>query len=122
MANKIYRLDSGLPHTGAWHMTFRPFLETLSGTWGRKSHVFEKKQYFSLTFRLELPEGSWIKAEIKSDDGRWVPIARKAGRKNGVADFVVRTPRVDRVQLRLSGNGPMTILGMERTYRIGSRA
>ena len=121
MANKVYRLDSGLPHIGAWHMTFRPFLETLSGNWGSTSHIFEKKQYSSLTFRLELPEGSWIKAELKSDDGRWVPVARKAGRKNGVADFVVRTPRVDRVQLRLSGEGPMTILGMEREYRVGSR-
>lgn len=123
---KLLRIDSGQPLLAAdtdsdWQMTFKPFLESVSGNWGSSSHLFEKKRYSGLTFRLELPKNSWIKAELKSDDGRWVPVARKAGRKDGVDDFPVKTPRVDKIQLRLTGHGPVTILGMEREYIIGSR-
>ena len=117
----IYQIDTGEPTDGDWEILFKPIYEDISGSWNSKSHVFEKKRYTGITFRLELPLGSWIQAELKGDDGRWKPIARKAGKHNGVDDFAVRTGRVDRVQLRLSGHGPMTILGMEREYTIGSR-
>lgn len=119
--NAIYLIDSGVPLEDDWEMTFKPFYEALSGSWGSRSHIFEKKRYTGITFRLELPLGSWIKAEVRCDDGRWYPVARAAGRKDRVQDFVVRTPRTDKVQLRLTGHGPMTILGMEREYTVGSR-
>lgn len=119
--NTVYHIDSGVPLQEDWEMTFKPFYESVSGSWGSKSHVFEKKRYTGLTIRMELPKDSWIKAELKSDDGRWIPVARKAGRSDAAEDFVIRTPRMDKVQLRLTGHGPMTILGMEREYTIGSR-
>ena len=117
----IYQIDTGLPWEGEWEIVFKPFYESASGSWGTKSHIFEKKRYTGITFRLELPKGSWIQAEVKGDDGRWRPVARKAGKHNGVDDFVVRTNRIDRMQLRLTGHGPMAILAMEREYTVGSR-
>ena len=117
----IYQIDSGQPYEDEWFMLFKPFFEQSFGTWNSRSHIFEKKRYTGITIRMELPEGSWIKAELKSDDGRWIPVARRSGRKDCVQDFVIRTPRLDKAQLKLSGQGPMTILGMEREYTVGSR-
>lgn len=116
----IYRIDSGQAYDDDWEILFKPFYEDVTSRYS-KSHVFEKKRYTGITFRMELPKGSWIRAEIKSDDGRWIPVARQHGRKDRVLDFVVKTPRVDKVQLRLTGHGPMTILSMEREYTTGSR-
>ena len=120
-ANTIYLVDSGIPLADDWEMLFKPFYEDVSGSWGSRSHIFEKKRYTGITFRLELPKDSWIKAEIKADDGRWVSVARKAGRSDAAEDFVIRTPRMDKMQLRLTGHGPMTILAMEREFTVGSR-
>ena len=117
----VYQIDSKEPYDGDWEILYKPFYEQTTGRYGSSSHVFETKRYTGLTFRIELPLNSWIKAEIKSDDGRWIPVARKAGTQNHVQEFVIRTPRTDKIQLRLSGHGPMTILSMEREYTIGSR-
>lgn len=117
----IYQIDTGLQLQGDWEIVFKPFYEVMSGNWDSKSHIFEKKRYTGLTFRVELPIASWIKAELKTDDGRWRPVVRMAGRKDKVTDFTVNTDRCDMAQLRLTGHGPMTILGMERQYTVGSR-
>ena len=119
--NGIYLIDSGAPLDDDWEIVYRPFIETITGTYKSTSSIFEKKRYTGLTFRLELPKDSWIRAELKADDGRWYPVARMAGRADRVQDFHVRTPRTDKVQLRLTGHGPMTILAIEREYTTGSR-
>lgn len=116
----VYQIDSGEPYDGDWEILFKPFYEEISSRSSR-SHVYEKKRYTGITFRLELPEGSWIQADMSTDGNRWRPVARTAGRKERVQDFVIRTARCDKMQLRLSGHGPMTILSMEREYTIGSR-
>lgn len=117
----VYRIDSSEDYDDDWEIVFKPFYEDIYSSRGSRSHILEKKRYTGITFRIELPKNSWIKAELKSDDGRWIPVARKAGTQDKVLDFVIRTPRCDKVQLRLSGHGPMTILSMEREYTIGSR-
>lgn len=119
--DKVYRIDSGEPLDGDWMIQLKPFYEIVSGSWGSKSHVFEKKRYTGITIRIDLPKGSTFKAEIKADDGPWIPQVRVSGSVKRVQEFVLRTPRCDRVQVRLSGTGPMTILAMEREYTTGSR-
>jgi len=111
----------GMTDRADWYILYKPFFEMFKGSWGSASHIFEKKRYTGIAMRMELPKGSWIKAEIRTDDGRWHPVVRRPGIQNRVLDFVIKTPRVDKVQLRLSGHGPMTILGMDRQYTIGSR-
>lgn len=110
--NAVYMIDSGNPLADDWMITFKPYLQLDS---------FNKKRYQHLLFRMELPLGSTIQAEIKSDNGRWIPVARAAGKKDRAMDFVVRTPRTDKIQLRLTGEGPMAILAMQRIYTEGSR-
>lgn len=119
--NGIYKINSEVPLEDEWEMLYKVFIESSSGSYRSTSEIFEKKRYTGLTFRLELPPGSWIKAEICVDRNRWVPAARALGRKEQVTEFVLRTPRCDKMQLRLSGYGPMKILSMEREYTIGSR-
>jgi len=119
--NRVLRVTTGLPLDGEWEIIFKPFYEVSSGNWGSTSHAFEKKRYWGLTLRTELPKDSWIKAEIRTDGERWRPVARASGRKDRVQDFVIRTGRCDKMQLKLSGYGPMTILAMERNYTEGSR-
>ena len=42
------------------------------------------------------------------------------GINDKVIEFPVFTPRCDKIQLRLSGQGRMTLLGIEREYMVGS--
>jgi len=119
--NAIYHIDSGEPLEDDWQITFKDFYESASGNWGSTSHIYEKKRYTGITMRIELPEDSWIKVELKCDDGRWYTAARKAGKTNGAEDFHIVTPRCDRMKMKLSGHGPMTILSMERQFTVGSR-
>ncbi len=119
--NRILKVTSGLERSGSWEITFKPFIETVSTT-KTTTHIFEKKRYTKLTIRLELSKKSWIKAEAKYDGkDKWHQLAMHRGKTDGVCDFVINTPRVDKLQLRLSGSGAMTILAMERAYQVYSR-
>ena len=118
---KVYCINTGIELTGDWFMEFKPFYETIAGSYGSQRPVFEKKRYTGLTFRVELPKGSWIKAIVTPDEGFPIVELRKGGRENNVQDFAIRTPRCDKIKLRLEGHGNMTILAMEREYVIGSR-
>lgn len=120
---KLYKLNSGNPISanGRWSMTFKTFYETLSGSYNSQSSIFEKKRYWNIYIRMELPKNSTMKAEIRPDDGSWEEALLVTGAENAVRDFIIMTPRCDRLQLRLSGTGPMTILAMEREFTTGSR-
>jgi len=119
--NAIYRVDTGLDLDDDWEIVFRDFIEIVTGSWNSQSMLFEKHRYTALTFRLELPKGSWIQAEMKTDSGAWRPVARLAGRAEQVVQFKIRTPRCDSAQLKLNGHGPMKILGIDREIQLGSR-
>lgn len=119
--NKILKITSGETYDAEWEIIFKPFIETISTT-KTTTHIFEKKRYTKLTLRVELPEGSYIKAEGLYDGaGEWHLLGGASGTKDGVCDIVINTPRVDKLQLKLSGLGAMTILAMERSYQVYSR-
>lgn len=119
--NRILKVTSHLEHNGKWEIIFKPFIETVSTT-KTTTHIFEKKRYTKLTLRIELPKGSWIRAEgLFNGKGDWHLLGGANGTQDGVCDFVINTPRVDKLQLKLSGSGAMTILAMERTYQVYSR-
>jgi len=117
----VYRLNTGVPLEGDWEITFKPFYET-KGNYGA---LFEKKRYIGIAMRLELPLGSWIKAQLKTDNSKFHTVAMSSGRRSlnheSVQEFHIATPRCDKMQLKLTGHGECTILAMERIYIVGSR-
>lgn len=120
----IYKMDSGLDDKNLkWMAQFTPFYETLEG----------RKRFSKLLLRLELPKGTWMKAEMRCDGGRWreagtvvggeKATAKGRGGPAGGPDGVqLRLPisRCDQFELRLSGCGPCTLQAMMLEYRVGS--
>lgn len=117
---KIYQIDSGIDLDGDWMITFKPFIETQTDRYNNRSGVFNKKRYWKIYVRIEIKKGSTFQVEIKADNGRFHNAGRIAGDKDEVRTLYIKTDRCDKAQLRLSGHGPMTILGIERDFTIGS--
>ena len=90
-----------------WNATFTPFYETLDG----------KKVYSSLYIRFELEKGAWAKAEVRCNGGRWESVGVLRG--EGTQLLPVRPQRCDKYEIRLSGKGGCTVLGMVRRLRVG---
>lgn len=114
----IYKFSGELDDD--WDMTLRPIIETLTGTYNSKTSIFNKKRYWKIYIRLELPIGSTFEAEVKTDNGAWHNAGRIAGDKDGVRTLVFKTDRCDKFQMRFKGHGPMTILAIEREFTEGS--
>lgn len=98
--------DAGLP----WLAQFTPFYETLQG----------RKRFSRLILRLELPRGSWMEAAIRCDGGRWEGCGRRIGEVRDAVAMVLPIRRCDKLELRLRGKGPCTILGIQREFAVGS--
>lgn len=98
--------DPALP----WMAQFTPFYETAQG----------RKRYSKLLVRVELPRGAWMKAEVRSDDGRWREIGKILGRDADSIPMQLPINRCDRFEVRLSGVGPCTIKTMMLEYMVGS--
>lgn len=119
--NTIYQLNTGVDLADDWEITYREFIEMATASKSSGSMMFEKKRYTDILFNIELPVGSNIVAEIFGTDGIWHEAARMDGSANGSSVFKVRTPRVDRLSLRLTGHGPVKMLGIERDFIVKSR-
>lgn len=108
---KVCRADAGVEDKDvAWNAAFAPFYETIQG----------RKRYSRLILRLELPKGSWARAEIKCDGGTWETVAQWTGREQDAVSVVLPIRRCDRFELRLSGKGPCAVLGISREFSVGS--
>ena len=92
-----------------WQAQFTPFYETVSG----------RKRYSRLFLRLELPKGSWLRAEMRCDGGAWERCGEAAGAGNDVAVLPLLPNRCDKFELRLSGRGPCALLSLLREFRVG---
>lgn len=116
--SKLYHMTEEDDPDIEWHMTFKPFIETISGSSNSTSEIFEKKRYTRLFMRTVLPKGSKITAYWRNTDDNGHLIGRMAGREWGEVDTIVfQTPRIDVLQLALEGTGPMTILSMQREFQ-----
>ena len=93
-----------------WMAHFTPFYETIEG----------RKMFSKLLMRLELPKGAWMKAEIRCDDGLWRESGKVLGRDNDTVPLYLPINRCDKLEIRLSGHGPCTILAMMLEYTMGS--
>ena len=116
----LYFLDSGgkvwLEDSGAedgtlpWMAQFAPFYDTAEG----------RKVYSRLLLRVELPKGSWMKAETRCDDGKWREAGKLKGRDADVIPLALPINRCDKFEVRLSGTGPCAVKAMVLEYALGS--
>lgn len=95
-----------------WRAQFTPFYETIQG----------RKSYSKILIRLQLPKGSWMIAEIRTDGKPWVEAGRLYGDMEDARYMRIPLNRCDKFELKLSGKGPFTILSVLREFSLGSDA
>lgn len=93
-----------------WMAQFTPFYETIQG----------RKTYSRLLLRLELPKGSYLIAEVRSDGKIWKECGKVVGQEHDTATLRIPMTRCDKFEIRLRGKGPCTILSMMREFSVGS--
>ena len=97
------------PHV-EWLAQFAPFYETIQG----------RKTYSRLILRLELPKGSYLIAEVRTDGKVWKECGKVVGREYDTVPLRIAINRCDKFEIRLRGKGPCTILSMLREFSVGS--
>lgn len=95
-----------------WLAQFTPFYETIQG----------RKSYSKILLRMELPKGSWMAAEVRCDEKRWVECGKVIGNEHDVVPMRIPINRCDKFEIRLRGKGPCTILSVLREFRVRSDA
>lgn len=98
------------PWQGEWFVQFAPFYETMDG----------KKIYSRLVFRVEIPRGSHMIIEVRSDDSTWREAGKIVGRGQAVIPIRLPIARCDKFEIKLSGRGECTILDIMREFYVGS--
>lgn len=117
----ILNTNTGLALEGEWAIVFRPFIESISGSYNSKSSIFQKKRYNHLWFRLDLPYGSRFQAYIENEWGDGMEVCNITGDENySVREFPIWTPRNDTIALMIGGQGRCRILGIQREFITGS--
>ncbi len=93
-----------------WMIQFAPMYETIEG----------KKSYSKIVLRVEIPEGSYLLFHMKQDDGKWREMGRIVGSKINTKTLYLPRMRCDKFEIKMTGKGAMTILGMMRDFILGS--
>lgn len=107
---KFFLCDAEESETGIeWHVQFAPFYETIEG----------KKSYSRIVFRLEIPQGSYMIVDVKTDGGAWREAGKVVGRRDGIIPVNVPINRCDKFEIRLRGKGKCTIHQMKREFFVG---
>ena len=110
---KIYLEDCGEDDADVESvMQFKPFFETVEG----------RKRFSKLILRVELAKGSWLKAEVRCDDGRWVEIGRIVGEECDTKVLPIAVNRCDKFEIRLTGKGQLTVKNILRQFSVGGTA
>lgn len=110
-AGAVWLADSRLDDPAIkWLAQFTPFYETIQG----------RKTYSRLLLRLELPKGSYLIAEVRTDGGMWRECGKVVGREHDTTAMRIAVNRCDKFEIRLRGKGPCTILSMLREFHVGS--
>lgn len=93
-----------------WLAQFAPFYDAPDG----------RRLYSRIILRVELPTGSWLRVESRSDNGVWKESGKILGRDMDSVPVVLPINRCDRFEVRLSGKGPCAVKAMVLEYAVGS--
>lgn len=108
---RVWLHDSGEEDPDVnWLAQFTPFYETIQG----------RKTYSKLLLRMQLPQGSYMIAEIRTDNKPWQEVGRVYGADEDVSVMRIGLNRCDKFEIRLSGHGPFAILSILREFSLGS--
>jgi len=127
LGGELYTVSNGnlykelVPNTSggsAWEILFKPFYETITGSYNRSSVSFSHKRYRKLIMRAETYSDTKLNVEVKYDDGQWKTIKKSYGKSKALEDIVIPIGMCDKFQVKLSGEGRFTLLGMEREYSL----
>lgn len=108
---EVYLMNASSDASGLeWEVQFVPTYETIAG----------KKVYSRLLLRCEIPRGSYVIIEVRSDGGEWREVGKILGMHNNVIPVRLPIARCDKFELRLRGKGEFTLLDILREYHVGS--
>lgn len=93
-----------------WFVQLTPFYETLEG----------RKTYSKLLLRVELPKGSYLRIEVRTDGGAWREAGKIIGKSCNAFPLNVPINRCDKFEIRLGGKGKCTVLSMMREFYVSS--
>lgn len=119
-ANRVYKEigpDATVPVD--FLIQFKPFYETVTGSYNRTSVAFGQKRYGKMIVRTEMGPKTWAAIDIREDDGVWREIRKIVG-GTGLTRVVFPIGRADKYEIRIRGNGRFTLKNLEREFRIGS--
>lgn len=106
--NTVYTMDDGTEIV-EWSATLAPFYETVQG----------RKRLSKLLLRVELPKGSWLRAQVRCDGGRWAECGKIVGEKADTRVLPIAPNRCDKFEVKLSGKGECAVLSLLREFRVG---
>jgi hypothetical protein len=107
---EVYKLHGAENVAENWMVQFVPFYETIEG----------KKTYSRLLMRAELPKGSYMIIEVRSDDGPWCEAGKIVGANKGIIPIRLPIARCDKFEIRLRGKGEFVLHDILREYHVGS--
>lgn len=107
---EVYKLHGSENVAENWMVQFVPFYETIEG----------KKTYSRLLMRAELPKGSYMIIEVRSDDGPWREAGKIVGANKGIIPIRLPIARCDKFEIRLRGKGEFVLHDILREYHVGS--
>ena len=93
-----------------WMIQFAPIYETIEG----------KKSYSKIILRVEIPENSYLLFHVRQDGGKWREMGRIVGSTINTKTLYLPRMRCDKFEIKMTGKGAMTILGMMRDFILGS--
>lgn len=93
-----------------WLLQYAPIYETVEG----------KKTHSRILIRAEIPRGSYIRIDMRCDDGAWMKVGQVIGRCSGIVPIRIPVNRCDKFELKLSGKGKFTLQSMLREFHVGS--
>lgn len=106
----LYTLNTGGEIKHKWLAEFAPFDET----------AHEKKVYTTLRLCLEMQKGSKIKVDIRENGEPWKTVFTHGASRALTLNLPIRVGRCDRMQIRLRGQGGVTVRSMVRELFAGS--
>lgn len=92
-----------------WQVQLTPFYETVEG----------RKTYSRLLLRVELPQGSYLRVEVRADGRAWREAGKIVGKRQDVVPVLIPVNRCDKFEIRLSGKGKCTVMSILREFYIG---
>lgn len=114
--------SEGIP----FEMVFKPIYATITGSWNRSTQVFLKKRYLKTSIRMECGDEGTYTIYCQFDDGEWEEIGKRlpdtpTEKKSGVDIYAIPNNHCDRFRMKITGEGNVRLLGIQREYVLAGR-